>query len=848
MSSLDMKLLLLSVLAVTMIGLMVPSAFAATTIFDEAEEKIVLEKNIDVNIILIGDSWLASQVTSVERQLVESYEPIYLLTNKKVGIKYNFEYKFLEVTEEDSEKLFKKISEKTVVQNINGPIAWWLNEYQGIPFNSQDELEKNELVIQYDAEYVENQINEIIIKDDSKLSPNDKVNLIFLKDKKRYENLLNAETLEEQKKHTMYQNYFIQQKNISGETFSKIGLTGYGGNYNFYFFDLYAMPWLEILWLWDDYGWFNTPIGMENLHDCTAASCFSKIIAEDVNSAIHHIVTPSFVYPVDYHSNYLLDVVVYNLPTGSSMGITRSTIDFFINEDKVISEVKELYPFANFDIEITTETRESRGISLEFKNAIKSMQHESFVTPFGESYNYSVLNSDKIKPHLLSWAEDRIIAKNIPNTKTIPVLVVMHDTNLDLYIDNLGVTGFAAGMPDDATISCCSFAIIDEKDVWDNKIDSTDLVIHEVGHTLGLAHSFQTAIGEYYDFVQNDYWNNYASPMTYGGIPNGCGWLFHYLHPDENCGIANASFTTFETNAVTDMAVASLIRKTNENIVDVYEKDNSKLDVSKINTIQTTISDAKFYFNSGQIAQKNMAVEKAKNAYLESLKLSDNEIVDTGPIETESEFGSVNVSKQSIVYEKYNQMSIEISGKIPEESFSKGQKITISIEGLELSEPIIDGYPASLLTGMDYSTYYEEHKVRPTSNGDFNLQLIMPKNSGIGKYQIKVETIDEIIGLAKFEIINQPIQSKIPAWIKNNAGWWAEGQIDDNSFVQGIQFMIKENIISIPNLLESSSETADSVPTWIKNNAGWWAEGQIDDNSFVQGIEYLVKVGIIQVN
>ena len=59
--------------------------------------------------------------------------------------------------------------------------------------------------------------------------------------------------------------------------------------------------------------------------------------------------------------------------------------------------------------------------------------------------------------------------------------------------------------------------------------------------------------------------------------------------------------------------------------------------------------------------------------------------------------------------------------------------------------------------------------------------------------------------------------------------------------------MIKENIISIPNLPESSSETADSVPAWIKNNAGWWAEGQIDDNSFVKGIEYLVKVGIIQV-
>ena len=37
----------------------------------------------------------------------------------------------------------------------------------------------------------------------------------------------------------------------------------------------------------------------------------------------------------------------------------------------------------------------------------------------------------------------------------------------------------------------------------------------------------------------------------------------------------------------------------------------------------------------------------------------------------------------------------------------------------------------------------------------------------------------------------------IPAWIKNNAGWWADGKIDDNAFVQGIQFLIKEGIMTV---------------------------------------------------
>jgi len=87
----------------------------------------------------------------------------------------------------------------------------------------------------------------------------------------------------------------------------------------------------------------------------------------------------------------------------------------------------------------------------------------------------------------------------------------------------------------------------------------------------------------------------------------------------------------------------------------------------------------------------------------------------------------------------------------------------------------------------------------------------------------------------------------IPEWIKNNAGWWAEGQIDDSSFLQGIQFLIKEGIMVIPPTETSSSSGSEGVPAWVKNNAGWWADGQIDDNSFVSGIQYLVKVGIIKV-
>ena len=87
---------------------------------------------------------------------------------------------------------------------------------------------------------------------------------------------------------------------------------------------------------------------------------------------------------------------------------------------------------------------------------------------------------------------------------------------------------------------------------------------------------------------------------------------------------------------------------------------------------------------------------------------------------------------------------------------------------------------------------------------------------------------------------------QIPNWVKNNAGWWADGQIPDSAFVQGIQFLIKEGIIVVP-VSESAAQNESNIPEWIKTNAGWWADGQIDDKTFATGIEFLIKIGLIVV-
>ena len=87
----------------------------------------------------------------------------------------------------------------------------------------------------------------------------------------------------------------------------------------------------------------------------------------------------------------------------------------------------------------------------------------------------------------------------------------------------------------------------------------------------------------------------------------------------------------------------------------------------------------------------------------------------------------------------------------------------------------------------------------------------------------------------------------MPTWIKNNAKWWAQGEIGDSEFVKGIQYLVQQDIIKIPNT-ETTANTQTQIPKWVKNNAGWWADGSIGDEDFVKGIQYLIQVNIIHIN
>ncbi len=108
------------------------------------------------------------------------------------------------------------------------------------------------------------------------------------------------------------------------------------------------------------------------------------------------------------------------------------------------------------------------------------------------------------------------------------------------------------------------------------------------------------------------------------------------------------------------------------------------------------------------------------------------------------------------------------------------------------------------------------------------------------------DSVIEIIGTSALNPFISNPEIQIPSWIKNNAGWWSTDLIEDADFVSGIQYLIKEGIMNVPQT-PSEQSTQQDIPSWIKNNAGWWADGLIEDTDFVSGIQYLITNGIMHV-
>jgi len=97
---------------------------------------------------------------------------------------------------------------------------------------------------------------------------------------------------------------------------------------------------------------------------------------------------------------------------------------------------------------------------------------------------------------------------------------------------------------------------------------------------------------------------------------------------------------------------------------------------------------------------------------------------------------------------------------------------------------------------------------------------------------------------------------EIPKWIRTMVKFYADGDTSDKEFASALEHLIKLGIIKSPRLSivedrqsvdkDMSVEEKVVVPDWIKNNAKLYADGVIDDSTFISGIEFMIEEEIIR--
>ena len=143
--------------------------------------------------------------------------------------------------------------------------------------------------------------------------------------------------------------------------------------------------------------------------------------------------------------------------------------------------------------------------------------------------------------------------------------------------------------------------------------------------------------------------------------------------------------------------------------------------------------------------------------------------------------------------------------KTPNTEGATQLKISFLKPGTERIQLHID-YRVSVTKDGDY-VFGPMTRLLHTSPGTITIPVQFSEN---GSHMIHIEvegilfqpipletaTFTMNVGQAEPEVV-PTAETSIPGWIKNNAGWWADGQIDDSSFVSGLQWLISNGIMKI---------------------------------------------------
>ena len=236
---------------------------------------------------------------------------------------------------------------------------------------------------------------------------------------------------------------------------------------------------------------------------------------------------------------------------------------------------------------------------------------------------------------------------------------------------------------------------------------------------------------------------------------------------------------------------------------DVYNIDVEKIIKNKDNrTVSSCIADSNQNFKKGIEKQIIPSWIKNNAGWWVNGTIDEEEFLSTLDYLLKHEMLRIDIPRidlhmeldsQTYYVTKYNDAKMILSGW-----YKHNVQMPIQCDLWEPDE-VFASKISILREGAGWSGYYQNQEI---FTGNFELPISLSLDYAEGTYDLECWERSTYLTTLSFEIIHgespeveEIIQSKIPSWIKNNAGWWADGTIDDSTFLTGLEYLVQNGII-----------------------------------------------------
>lgn len=97
--------------------------------------------------------------------------------------------------------------------------------------------------------------------------------------------------------------------------------------------------------------------------------------------------------------------------------------------------------------------------------------------------------------------------------------------------------------------------------------------------------------------------------------------------------------------------------------------------------------------------------------------------------------------------------------------------------------------------------------LRSYDYGAFESKMSVDDSWVLGHYEITCKHLGKSLETLEFDVVSElsadvSDSQKIPPWLKNSAGWWADGTITDIEFLKSIEYLVNNDIVKVQGHFE----------------------------------------------